>query len=284
MALCALAGLGAPDWAVADPEREHGPWRAALKAECELADPLRCLGDAAAYPALVTTMRARLARVGTRSTVRALLPHVLPGAATGALHPTIRLGYGLRFGSKTEVAAALAQMIARHVQVPLASAPVAARLRGVALAQADALPFAFCTQRFASRLVELVGAGAYPQPVAASMDDIASLALEMYRGTRHVFALHMVSAVEASRELAALIGAAPVAHALGPAMLAIHKVLGSPAFEVPLPPPGQLEAQHAIRYAYSCLVEHRRGRTGYAEEIVAFQRAGLLPSYVRPAL
>lgn len=281
MALCALAGLGADDDQLHAFARQRSAWQVRAEApDREVVDPRDHLGDHAAYPALLQTLRHRIAEAGREAVAAELIPGLLPGLAAEAFHALLRLGYALRFGSDVEVAAGLAYMITSYVQVPQQS-PAGIHIRAAALAQVDAPTVKFEEDRFGARLGELVSSGRYPSPPLGGLDDIASLSLQIYRGTRDFFALHLVTATQAGRELARVVGEQPVVQALGPAVLAAHQIVGSPAFDTPLAAPAGLDPEHGIKYVYSCLVEMRhRGSEVYAEEIRAFEAQGLLSGWV----
>ena len=66
------------------------------------------VGDATAYPAFVVFFDHEIRTAGWRETVATYLPDLISGWVRDALHPAIRLAYGIEFEVETEVAAGLA--------------------------------------------------------------------------------------------------------------------------------------------------------------------------------
>jgi len=85
-----FAGAGAPP-----PAAAVADWRA-----------LR--GRADAYPALLASLMAMQAALGTEATLRRVLPDLWPGVAAAALHGLIRTAHALESGHAAEMAHALA--------------------------------------------------------------------------------------------------------------------------------------------------------------------------------
>ena len=66
------------------------------------------------------------------------------------------------------------------------------------------------------------------------------------------------------------------------ALLATHRVVGSPCFDRKAPVPVDLEVDedHIYKYVWTCLVEYRHyGDERYAEEVRRFRENQLVPAH-----
>jgi hypothetical protein len=79
-----------------------------------VADPLELRGEIDAFPRLEVFYRSALARDEPRAVLQRHLPPLLPGIAGGALHPVIRLAYGLLGETGSEIGAGLAHATIRY--------------------------------------------------------------------------------------------------------------------------------------------------------------------------
>jgi hypothetical protein len=85
-------------------------------------DPLELRGEIDAFPRLDIFFRSALARDAYPIVLQRHLPPLLPGIAGAALHPLIRLAYGLLGDTGSEVAAGLAHATIRYRTLPSSSA------------------------------------------------------------------------------------------------------------------------------------------------------------------
>jgi hypothetical protein len=93
----------------------------------------------------------------------------------------------------------------------------------------------------------------------------------------------MVTATHAARIVSGLVDETQVLSALTGALLAAHKVIGSPAFDRadPMSVPNTVDREHAYKYAFTCLSEHEiYGDARYLEEVEGFKRNGILAGWV----
>ncbi|TXH35228.1 MAG: questin oxidase family protein [Rhodospirillaceae bacterium] len=81
-------------------------------------DPLELRGEIDAFPRLDLFFRSALARDEHRVVLQRHLPPLLPGIAGAALHPLIRLAYGLLGDTGSEIAAGLAHATIRYRTLP----------------------------------------------------------------------------------------------------------------------------------------------------------------------
>ncbi|MDY0884284.1 questin oxidase family protein [Dongia soli] len=127
MALLALDRLGASP-------RQLGEFAAAYRKRLVpladmtmpvVTDPGELRGEIDAFPRLEVFYRTALARDEHRAVLQRHLPSLLTGIAGAALHPLIRLAYGLLGGTRSEIAAGLAHATIRYRTLPAGSTVIA---------------------------------------------------------------------------------------------------------------------------------------------------------------
>lgn len=279
MVLAAMHGLGADDLALQQFQDRYSkrlqPW-----ALSDLVTDWRSnLGNRRAYPALLELFSRQIETRGQQQVIREVLATTLQGVALDAFHPIIRLGYAVEFDTPEEVAAALAYMVTAHRDMPFSRSSV--DLRSHLDAQVSQGPLALEGNRFTVSLKELVTKGLYPAGCSSELAEVAAVALDVYLATRNFFALHLVTSTQAMRCAVPLdLQAYAIACQTG-AILASHLVLQSPSISQPLPIPDQLDPEHALKYAWSCVSEFRvYGDGRYVDEIRGIRDKGLVPKWV----
>ncbi len=288
MVLCAMAGLGATDDQLLEFRRDYVTILREVTDAAPIEDWREGIGDPAAYPAMLQTMLALVAQQGALASVRLCIGELTSSLALDAFHPLIRLGYAAGVAhSAPEVAAALAYYLTCHRPLPVSRKAVS--ISELFEAQVREGPMSFRSSSFNDRLIQLKDSDQYPVGMAVDLAECARLALEIYRGTRNFFALHMVTSVHGARLVSGVLGdgdgGSEVLAPLTGALLAAHRIVGSPAFDEPLAAPGTLDPAHAFKYVYSCLMEYAvLGDERYLEEIVLFRDAGLIPPWSAPGV
>jgi hypothetical protein len=281
MTLCAITGLGGDlDACLAYRDDYRKILREITQAE-PAPDWRAGIGQRDHYPALLDWFRQEVTSKGIAPTVEQYLPEFVGSMALDAFHPVIRLGYAIDFGSEAETAASLAYLISAARPLP-ADVSLSIDLEERLRAQVAAGPGEFTSTGFGNRILELQGEGEYPVGCAADLQECAARSLEIYRSTRDFFALHLVTATQAARICSNVADSEQVRAALTGALLAAHKVVGSPAFDRAdvLPAPDRLGREHTFKYAWACLSEYRYyGDVCYVEEIRAFRDHGLIPDW-----
>jgi hypothetical protein len=275
-----MSGLGANDQQLSAYRDDY----ARILVEIEPAPPAKDWqterGNRGAYPVLLSYFVREVESRGIETVVAEVLPACLTAMPTDAFHPIIRLGFAIAFDSSPETAAALAYIVSTAGELPVSDAPTDVRAR--MQAQADS-PLSLKGGRFFEGIAELSREDDYPTGCAESFDACASLALDVYRGTRNFFALHMVTATQAARICARIVDEKSVLAALSGSLLAAHRVVGSPAFDTVLPVPDKLDREHSYKYVYACLDEYGTyGDERYVEEITGFRDAGLVAEWAAP--
>ncbi len=279
MALAAMHGLGAEDLALQqfrdDYSKRLQPWEASEP----VTDWRSNLGNRRVYPALLDFFRQQIELHGQQLVLEEVLATTLQGVALDAFHPVIRLGYAVEFDTPEEVAAALAYMVTAHRDMPFSTTSV--DLRSQLEAQVSQGALTLEANRFTASLEELVAQEIYPVGTAATLAEVAAVALDVYLATRNFFALHLVTSTQAIR---CAVPSDLQEHAIAcqtGAILASHLVLQSPSISKPVPVPDQLDPEHALKYAWSCVSEYRAYGDGrYVDEIRAFRDKGLVPEWV----
>lgn len=322
MTLCAMAGLGADDEQLEAYSHSYGQ-RLQLVDNARAVHNWRLAkGDMAAYGSLLGLMREKISHDGALACIDDVLPELLPGLVVDAFHPMIRLGYAVdcyKPGSQVEgevtsgvassdingsginspvinspvinspekmgeLAAALAYFIAAFRKIPVSSDQI--DVNAIIDFQVRKGPCDIGSGRFTAQILQLVRRDIYPLGSTGDLRDCAALALEIFRGTRNFFALHLVTACQALRNIVITRPALePVAvAAITGAILASHLVLGSPAFRtVSVGEVGTLDPEHAFKYVWACLSEYRAyGNPVYVDEIRLFRSAGSVPGWVAP--
>lgn len=214
---------------------------------------------------------------GIQPVVSSWIPELLPGLATRAFHPLIRLGFGISFDQPSEVASALA-----YWQVAQFSPPLQPAERGPLrlVLERDGDP-GLESGSFTKNLLRLDQQHRYPAPVEDSLLGCAAASLDVYLGTRNFFALHLVTATQAASVCEPYVDDSVLMSSLTAALRAAYQIVGAPDFQVPMAVPDRLDPEHAIKYCYACLMEHRRtGDDRYRAEIAGFKSAGLVPDWV----
>ena len=215
MALQALHSLGA------SPQRMQAFYAAYAKrfdgmpatAKAQpVADWRSLRGQPDAYPALLGSLRALVARDGVDATLRTLLPDLLPGVAAAAFHGLIRTAHAVQSGHAGEVAAALAYWAWRWQ--PLATAQVPA-VRMPLPAWSKALVRDAQAWRTDGPLISIrmdqAGQGVVYQSLADALQpfadlqsaiaSLAALAAERYVAGPNFTVLHMITGMRALRVL-----------------------------------------------------------------------------------
>jgi hypothetical protein len=279
MTICAIKGLGGSERTIQEFRDDYSGILRELPKEDILLDWRAGIGLGEQYAALLHYFKEQIVENGIESTVKEYLPEFLGGIATGAFHPIIRLGYAIDFGSEDETAAGLAYLISSHRDTPI-DASVQIDIREAMMNQVEKGARTFRSSRFGQSIAELLEDDAYPVGSSATLKDCAEVAFDVYLGTRNFFALHLVTATQAVRVCASIIGEKQVLAPLTGSLLAAHLVLGSPGFKDPLKVPERLDREHAYKYSWACLSEHRfYGGKHYIDEIKTFRNQGLIPDW-----
>ena len=281
MTLCAMHGLGATDAELAVFRDGYVGRLHEWEAVGRVMGWQEGLGERALYPVLLQWFLAER-DPGERAQLRGqVLETCLSSLALEAFHPLIRLGYAVQFNCREEEAAALAYLVSVHRALPTGLQVVDLEERLIAQAAAGAL--SLHAGRFGAGMLELANSGRYPVGTAGSLDEIAAVALKLYRSTRNFFALHLVTVTQALRLVVSPATEALAVSSLTGAVMASHLVLGSPPLSgAVMAAPASLDPEHAIKYAWACLSEYRSsGNPLYEEEVDLFRNAGLVPAWVK---
>ncbi len=281
MALCAISGLGGSDTVLTAFRDSYQSILQEVREEAPILDWQKGLGRPHAYASLLAYFSQEVRVGGIEKTIATYLPRVISAIALDAFHPIIRLGYAIEFQSDSEVAAALAYLVMAYQEMPL-DRQMVVDIRELMRCQTKEDEIQFSTRRFSANIIELRDGGNYPTGRAQSLADCAMLALDVYRSTRNFFALHMVTVTHGIRLCQPMVETDLALASLTSGLLAAHKVVGSPGFNQhkPLPVSAQLDREHALKYAWTCLSEYRHyGDERYASELLSLREAGLIPSW-----
>ena len=282
MVLCAITGLGG-DMAACLAFREgYAPRLRPVVAGPDLDDWRQGVGRPECYAALLAWFLAEVKDKGIDASVRQYLPEFFPSLAQRAFHAVIRLAYAIDFASEAETAAALAYVVSSYTETPVDESRTV-DIEQAMHKQAEQPVRTFEATRFAARVSQLIRQEDYPTGCASSLASCASLALDVYLGTRDFFALHMVTATHASRICLPYLDEKSGLAALTGALLAAHIVVGSPHFHTRAALVSQGE-DHDLKFAWSCLSEYRcYGDERYLEEIRLLKDAHLIPAWCADA-
>ena len=230
------------------------------------------IGRRESYAALLAFFEREIESTDWQTVLARYLPSLISGWVKDAFHPLIRLGYGVEFESKSEIAAGLAYMTITGDDPALVA--VASRsgssLRGQAYIdwvgsmrdpRYSRGPFNVRYQRIVDGATELrpaVGS------VDRSLEEIGRACLDVFHATHDFFALHLVTSSHAFRVCAPYAG--PGLDALYSVGIAIaYLAIGAPPFEALAPAGAELPTErlskatdeHDVKLAYSCLAQSR---------------------------
>jgi len=226
------------------------------------------VGDATAYPAFVVFFDHEIRTAGWRETVATYLPDLISGWVRDALHPAIRLAYGVEFEVETEVAAGLAYFASLGPDPALAATAAAAppQTKAGPLLARTTIDAPIADGNFNQRYAQAVACDAFRHALTLPADASRSLpkeALGVFATTHDFFALHLVTGSHALRILAPFIQNSNALLAAG--LFAAYLALDQPASESPIDDGKRLDAlelslasdEHDIKLAYSCLAQSR---------------------------
>ena len=191
-------------------------------------------------------------RLGIRGAVSAYLPRLAPGVAGSALHPLMRLAYGVLRDDAAEVGIALGYWACCYLPLPLArGVPPETDDPGVVLARVAALPGLRALPPY-DHLWHAIRAAAADPDFAPAVDwlrvdgaapaRVAATALALYAATMDFAALHAVTGAHWVRVVSSVCPDPMLLRCFWQAVAALVPSIGFPA----LPSPDQLEAWRRV--------------------------------------
>lgn len=171
-------------------------------------------GQADTYAELLACFNGLVAKDGMDTTLRKVLPELLPGVAAAAFHGLIRTAHAIEAGHAGELAAALAYWAWRWQPLPMppvAHAPLAFEIWAARLVR-DAYGWNSDSSLISARMLEasqssihrgLAGALAPALSLDLRIAELSGLAAERYAANPNFTVLHMVTGLRAFRKLAA---------------------------------------------------------------------------------
>ena len=244
-----------------------------------------------------------VARLGMRDTVRRYLPPLLPGLAGSALHPLMRLAYGIARNDPAEVGVSLGYWAACFLALPPATgAPPDTDDPGTVLARVAAMEGLRAIPVFDHLWHGIRAVGADPD-FAPAVDwlrigpgttaRVAETSLALFAGTMDFAALHAVTGTHWVRLVASVCPDPLLLRHFWQAVAALVPTIGCPALptaealhawrECPCPPWPEIVAktiqsddEHDISLVFSAKAEEAvYGDRLY--RVVAARRMGLIP-------
>jgi hypothetical protein len=223
-------------------------------------------GRSESYARLLAFFDTEIATQGWHSALGQYLPRLSAGAMGGALHPLIRLAFGIEFNSPPEIAAGLAFLAcsADDARTDQASAREPSALEGSAYLKSwqkyrnstfTKGPFGERCQRVLEA-VRLQPAGGSPNISCAGL---RRACLEAFHATHDFFALHLVTGSHAFRVCSPWMG--PDSERLFSVGVATaYLAIGAPDFEpiqggqaaLPIQALQSATDEHDIKLAYAC--------------------------------
>ena len=169
-------------------------------------DPRESFGVERNFEGVFAYFRALLAAEGKERVLQTWLPLLMPGVATGAFHPMIRLAYALDAYEESEMAFGLASWVAEHRSLGDLGAPTRRTLDEIVeplsheIAQHD-----LNSSLIIDRMVEVSQLPAVrvaaTQPEHLEFAEVANFAIRMYAAREDFTVLHMVTGCHAFRLL-----------------------------------------------------------------------------------
>ncbi|MFZ6861307.1 questin oxidase family protein [Undibacterium sp. Ji67W] len=250
MALVALANMGASDQVL---QEFFDYWRETFAIDVTAMPSTLsfqrhnyrlCIGQTSCFSELQAYLTQRMLVEGSRAVLEEVLNEIPFAPASGAFHSLIRLAYGIRAEHQGEVAAGLAAMIVNNfpTQLSTLNSEFDGSMEG-AFAQ---LSLVFGGRKFAGEMITSKMRAVMADkefllacPTLPHCDDALAgmrvLAIHCYFHTQNFTALHMVTALQAFSDLAALIPEMWFSRMIGDLWVALcvaYVSIGAPA----LPP------------------------------------------------
>jgi hypothetical protein len=295
MALVALSRMGASEERLVDyfgwwennralPRRESGQavgeyWQ-------------RHIGDAAMFAALSDYFRERILDRGSAAVITSAFPVLSPGIAAAAFHGLIRLAYGIEADHPGEIAAGLATLCSRYVDLGLkfdgrSTTSVEASFGRLA----DAIDRAtFTGQGIIGRMLaaasdrRLQAAISVPPIKLGVLDEIARASISLYWQEPNFTVLHMVTATHAARVFFGrfpILASESAILALWGALCAAYASVGAPPLKGLAPQPNSIawdkiladavksNDDHVIKMSYTCRCEAEHHRNPLYQVVAA---------------
>jgi hypothetical protein len=229
------------------------------------------MGRRESYAALLAYFEREIDAAGWQATLTKHLPLLISGWVKDAFHPLIRLGYGVEFESKSEIAAGLAYMTITGDDPALAN--MATRggsqekgrsyiesIRSMHEARYSRGPFNARYQRITDGAKQLLPASGSDD----TFEDISRACLEVFHATHDFFALHLVTSSHAFRVCAPYAGSG-LASLFSTGIATAYLAIGAPHFEplataaasLPTNRLAKATDEHDVKLAYSCLAQSR---------------------------
>lgn len=177
-------------------------------------DPRSSWGMERNFEGVLAYFRALLAAEGKERVLQTWLPLLMPGVATGAFHPMIRLAYAIDAYEESEMAFGLASWVTEHRSLDGLGAPTRRTLDEIveplSREVAQHGPHAGL---IVDRMVEVAQLpavrAAATQPEHLQFADVANFAIRMYAAREDFTVLHMVTGCHAFRLLIAYLDDVP---------------------------------------------------------------------------
>jgi hypothetical protein len=169
-------------------------------------DPRDSWGVARNFEGVFAYFRALLAAQGKERVLQIWLPVLMPGVATGAFHPMIRLAYAVDAYEESEMAFGLASWVTEHRSLDGLGAPTRRTLDDIVQSLSHQVAqHALHSGLIIDRLVEVSQLPAVrlaaTQPEHLQFADVANFAIRMYAAREDFTVLHMVTGCHAFRLL-----------------------------------------------------------------------------------
>jgi hypothetical protein len=286
MALVALSRMGAAEERLVEyfhwweenralPRRDSGR-------QIDRGDWKQYTGDPRMFDALWDTFRRWTADRGSAEVIRAVFPELSGGVAAVAFHGLIRLAYGIETDHAGEIAAGLAAICSRYVDLGLqvGEAPPTASVGSAFARIAEALDGAVFPgdtiigwMSAAAADPRLAAALSCPAIAPALLEDLAHASIALYWQTSDFTVLHMVTTMHAARVLfdrSPQLASDAAIRALWAASCAAYAAAGAPplahvALPSQVPPwhkifPDAVTSNdaHVIKMTYTCHCEGAR--------------------------
>jgi hypothetical protein len=206
MALIALDRMGASPARLEAFFARYVPRLTRRAQPCAPLDPRDAWGVERSFEGVFAYFRALLSGEGKERVLRTWLPLLMPGVATGAFHPMIRLAYAVDAYEEAEMAFGLASWVTEHRSLDGLGAPTRRTLDEIVEPLSrDVAQHGVHANLIVDRMVEVSQLPAVrvaaTQPEHLQFADIANFAIKMYAAREDFTVLHTVTGCHAFRLL-----------------------------------------------------------------------------------